>query len=69
MNDFQLAVTGHACTGRNQLADDDVFLQTEEWIFLALIAASVRTRVVSWKDAAERKESVARAAFVVPRSS
>lgn len=36
MNDFQLAVTGHACTGRNQLADDDVFLQTEEWIFLAL---------------------------------
>ena len=28
---------------------------------LPLMAASVRTRVVSWKDAADRKESVARA--------
>ena len=31
-----------------------------------LMAASVRTRVVSWKEAAERKESVAREAFVIP---
>ena len=28
---------------------------------LPLIAASVRTRVVSWKDAADKKESVAKA--------
>ena len=33
---------------------------------LPLMAASVRTRVVSWNDAAERKESVAREAFVMP---
>lgn len=33
---------------------------------LFLIAASVRTRAVSWKDAADRKDSVASAAFVMP---
>ena len=33
---------------------------------LPLIAASVSTRVVSWKDAADRKESVAREALVIP---
>jgi len=31
------------------------------------IAASVSTLVVSWKDAADRNESVANAAFVIPR--
>ena len=31
-----------------------------------MMAASVRTRVVSWKDAADRKESVARDALVIP---
>ena len=36
---------------------------------LPLIAASVKTRVVSWKEAAERKESVAREAFVIPSST
>ena len=35
---------------------------------LPLIAASVRTRVVSWKDAADKKESVAKAAFVIPNN-
>ena len=34
---------------------------------MPLIAASVRTLVVSWKEAAERKESVASDAFVIPR--
>ena len=34
---------------------------------LPLIAASVSTFVVSWKDAADRKEFVAREAFVIPR--
>ena len=33
---------------------------------MPLIAASVSTRVVSWKEAAERKDSVARAALVMP---
>src|SRR5262245_7633768 len=36
---------------------------------LPLMAASVRTLVVSWKDAAEMKLSVDRLAFVMPRSS
>ncbi len=34
---------------------------------LPLIAASVRTFVVSWKEAADRNEFVAREAFVIPR--
>ena len=36
---------------------------------LPLIAASVRTRVVSWNDAAERNDSVASEAFVTPSST
>ena len=35
---------------------------------LPLIAASVRTLVVSWKEAADRKEFVARDALVIPVS-
>ena len=33
------------------------------------IEASVSTLVVSWKEAAERKDSVASDAFVIPRIS
>jgi len=36
---------------------------------LPSIAASVSTFVVSWKEAAERKDSVASEAFVIPRIS
>ena len=39
------------------------------WSTLPLMAASVRTLVVSWKEAAERKESVAREALVIPMRS
>ena len=39
-------------------------LRPTRWSTLPLIAASVRTFVVSWKDAAERKESVWREALV-----
>lgn len=35
---------------------------------LALIAASVRTRVVSWKEAADSQDSVASEALVIPIS-
>ncbi len=35
---------------------------------LALIAASVRTLVVSWKDAADSHDSVASEALVIPIS-
>ena len=34
---------------------------------LPLIAASVKTLVVSWKDAADKKDSLAKDAFVIPR--
>ena len=36
---------------------------------LPLMAASVRTLVVSWNEAADRKLSVASAALVIPSSS
>ena len=38
------------------------------WSTFPLMAASVRTLVVSWKEAAERKESVAKEALVIPMS-
>ena len=34
---------------------------------LPLVAASVRTRVVSWKEAADKKESVVKEALVIPK--
>ena len=36
---------------------------------LPLIAASVRTLVVSWNEAADKKLSVARAALVIPNNA
>ena len=64
------AVARQAGTGRDELADDHVLLQAEQGVGLAaLIAASVRTRVVSWKDAADSHDSVASEAFVMPMSS
>ena len=41
----------------DQLTDQDVLLQTDQVVDLAWMAASVRTLVVSWKEAADRKES------------
>ena len=52
--------------GGDELTDDDVLLQAGQRVDLALDSASVRTRVVSWKDAADRKESVARLDLVMP---
>ena len=67
--DRDVAVTRHPRTGRDQFPDDDVFLEAESGSCLPLIAASVRTRVVSWNDAAERNDSVASEAFVTPSST
>ena len=50
-----------ARAGGDQPADDDVFLQALERVDLPLTAASVSTRVVSWKEAAEMKERVCKA--------
>ena len=52
-------VIGKAGTGRDQTAERST---------LPLIAASLSTFVVSWKEAAEMKESVESEAFVIPRS-
>ena len=43
-----------------------VYLEDDE-AFVPLMAASVRTLVVSWKEAADMNDSVARAALVIPR--
>jgi hypothetical protein len=55
---------------RDELADDDVLLEAEQVVGLAGDrAASVRTRVVSWKEAAARKLLVFSDALVTPRST
>ena len=41
-------------------------LRPLKWSTLPVVAASVRTLVVSWKEAAEMKDSVASEAFVIP---
>ena len=51
---FNLRQTG---SGGDQLTDDDVLLQTGQRVNLALD---------SWKDAADRKLSVARLDLVIP---
>ena len=40
-----------------------------KWSFLPVTAASVKTLVVSWKDAADINESVANDAFVIPSNT
>ena len=61
-------VVGQTGAGRDQAADDDVFLQAAQIVRLPMIAASVSTRVVSWKEAAEMNESVDSEALVIPSS-
>ena len=41
-------------------------LSPRRWSFLPRIAASVRTRVVSWKEAADKKLLVSSEALVIP---
>ena len=38
------------------------------WSTLPLIAASVNTFVVSWKEAEDKNDSVSRAALVIPKT-
>jgi hypothetical protein len=58
-----------AGAGRDQAADDDVFLQAFQRVGLACTAASVSTRVVSWNEAAEMNERVCSEALVMPSST
>src|SRR5665647_2562903 len=66
---LDVAVARKTGTGRDELSEDDVLLEAEQRVGLAWIAASVRTRVVSWKDAADSQDSVASEALVIPISS
>ena len=61
-------VVRQAGTGRDQAADDHVFLQAAQGIAGAADTASVSTRVVSWNEAAEMNDSVASEALVMPSS-
>ena len=60
---FNLRQTG---SGGDQLTDDDVLLQTGQRVNLALDGGFGQNAVVSWKDAADRKLSVARLDLVIP---
>ena len=53
-------------TGGDQLTDDDVLLQTGQRVNLALDGGFGQNAGGSWKDAADRKLSVARLDLVIP---
>src|SRR5215213_9123392 len=67
--DRDVPVAADARTRRDQLSDDHVLLEPEQAVALALVAASVSTLVVSWKEAADSHDSVASEAFVMPMST
>ena len=58
---------GH--NGREETTTFCLIPAVREATTLPLIAASVRTFVVSWKDAADKKEFVAREALVIPSNT
>ena len=63
----KVAIGGEACAGGGMSLPMMTFsYRPTRWSTLPLMAASVRTLVVSWKEAAERKESVAKEALVIP---
>src|SRR6187401_1139407 len=66
---LELTMFGESRSGRNQVAHDHVFLEAAQPVDFARVAASVRTRVVSWNEAAEIKLSVSNEAFVIPSST
>lgn len=62
------AVVSQTGTRRNQPANHNVFFQATQKSRLPVTAPSVRTRVVSWNEAAEMNDSVASDALVMPSS-
>ena len=66
--DLDLAVTAHARTSRDEFTDDDVFFEAQERVDLAFDSGIGQDTSRFLKDAADRKESVASAALVIPRS-
>src|SRR5581483_7995514 len=63
---FDLSMRGEPGAGWNQVTHDYVSLKPRNLSTLPNVAASVRTRVVSWNEAAEMKLSVSSDAFVIP---
>ena len=60
-------VVGKAGTSRDQTTHDHVLFQAAQFITLATHGRfGQNTRVVSWKEAAEMKDSVLRDALVIP---
>ena len=55
--------------GGDELTDDDILLQTGQRIDLALMAASVSTRVVSWKGGGGQEGLVGQSSLVMPSST
>ena len=66
---FNVAILLHPCSSRNEFSDNNVLLQSEEFIPFSFDRCIGSTRVVSWKDAADKKESVSREAFVIPSNT
>jgi hypothetical protein len=51
------------------VTDDDVLLEAQQVVPSPRMAASVSTRVVSWKEAADTNDCVVSDALVMPSSS
>ncbi len=68
-SNINIFIHTHTCTGRDKFTDDNIFLETDKWVNLALDSCICKNLVVSWNDAAERNDSVAREALVIPRST
>ena len=64
-----IAVGLKTSTCGDELSDDDVLFETTNGSLLPCMAASVSTRVVSWKEAADNQDSVASDALVIPMTS
>ena len=67
-HDLHVVVQCHTGTGRNQLTDDDILLQTEQIVALAVDRGIGQSLSVSWKDAADMKLSEDEEALVIPSS-
>src|SRR5437762_12315594 len=69
LDQFDLPMLGETRACGNQVAHNHVLLNPRSLSTLPSVAASVRTRVVSWNDAAEMKLSVSNDAFVMPSNT
>ncbi len=57
--ELDVAVTFHTGSGRDQFTDDNVLFQTDQVIYFAVDRSLSKNLCGPWKDAADKKESVA----------